>query len=349
LRPAAGLATRDVFFSGTRFVAEKLCRFQLGIHLAYSLVAAEAHAFDSRLSVERVMRAPLVPGAPHLPGLTVFRLGLGNMAPSAATLFRQARYAEKLVLSYNRVRKTEDGLRPLERYHGQPVPSSLRGKLFAIGSEDFAFQSTRAGAGELIAHLEAIRTQGEKFGLDLNDVTALGHSAGNNDWVVARLALAANGFPRVIKRHIAVGAPLHGAAIAKAHPLGDAAVYLAGGGTALRALRDLSPAATRALIPDFMRETVDEEFMGVRTKQPTAEYHSWLMRLSALLYDHDRESDGLVDADKRFVKDRARFFIGDKGYDHQAEIVAPSAVEEWMQHASRDTDERTLRLLDTVV
>src|SRR5205814_8732500 len=82
---------------------------------------------------EEAMARPTVDA--HLEGTTLFRPGLGNLSPSASTLFRLAQYCDKLVLTYECTDGTgASKLRPLTEYKGMPVPDSLRGQLFAIGT-----------------------------------------------------------------------------------------------------------------------------------------------------------------------------------------------------------------------
>src|SRR6185295_19084252 len=67
--------------------------------------------------------------------LAIYRVGGFNVAPSAAFIFRMARYSEKTVISYNpNDPRKLDTLRPVTEVDGVPVPPDLRGKIFAIGA-----------------------------------------------------------------------------------------------------------------------------------------------------------------------------------------------------------------------
>ncbi len=298
--------------------------------------AIEGDLFNDPASVASAMKPEaLVPGALGKLHTVVYRPGLGNVPPSASALFLLARHADKVVLAYSNDAGADKALRPLTHHLGVPVPEELRGKLFAVGSEERIVQRHEAGAGVLIRQLEELRARGPALGIDTDQVTMFGHSAGNLDTVQARLTLAAHGFPEVIKRHVAIGAPFRGSIVADNGATRGLVWFLGGaffgGRPAYDAIAALSPEHLERRLPEVARRTVDLALYG----DPSAKdgrYPHVGMRLGAGLASTGlggrQGSDGLVDY-------RGQDFVAAAG----AVVYAPT------DHMGINTDPKAMRAL----
>jgi hypothetical protein len=263
----------SVSFRGVSISVDKPAEHQPLFDPIYT--AVEAVANKETTPVEVAMAKPLstseVTGeTAHFDGTTLFRPGLGNIAPSAASLFRMAQYCDKLVLAYECTDGTDASkLRPLTEYKGVPVPPELRGKLFAVGSADHRLQDGKRGAGVLIDQLNQLAIDGAKYGLQSDHLNVVAHSQGNIETVLARATLAAHGFPDVIAQHNALAPALRGSFFAD-NELVVGQGELVGGKVGADAIRHLQPDWAEANVPELMRKTVDTAFFGTcrRTRNP---------------------------------------------------------------------------------
>ena len=340
---------RSVVFDGTAISAPKAATSQWGIDFFYRHVVEKpaplpyvSVPFSSPADVVAVMQRPLAVSAKtgkpvHLEGTTLYRPGLGNVPPSPANLFRIAQHADKVVLMY----AFDDGtkaseLRALDDYNGTPVPPELKGKLFAVGRPDRVLQTARAGTGVLIEQLERVHQGAQRFGLNLDSVTAIAHSQGNIEVALARLVLAAHGHNNVINRHIALSPAVRGSLVADSSPVFDLIGWASASfdGAARNAINDLDPDAVAAILPEFLRTTVDLSVLGLTSGPKGAAYEKWLMHWTAPLAEDDLEGtggDGMVDRRvSDFVRDPKKFVLTEKRYDHLSMIVDPDAVDAWL-------------------
>jgi hypothetical protein len=140
--------------------------------------------------------------------LTIVKPGGSNFTPSPAYLFRAAQYSGKLVLAYqNASDPSKNTLRPVDEIQGVPVPDSLRGKIFAIGSEDPAVVSIEQASDNFVAELGQMEQQKDMLGVDplSAHATVLSHSEGCADAVLTRRRLDEAGLGGAIGKLVTVG------------------------------------------------------------------------------------------------------------------------------------------------
>lgn len=283
-----------------------------------------------------------------LEGLTLFRPGLANSVPSAASLFRMAQYTDQLVL----MGTLTDGsagsqLRRLTEYRGVPVPPELN--LFAIGRVDRAYQPSTTGSDIFIEQLEAIRRDGPGLGLSVSlspkpgekPLNVIAHSQGNVEVAMARLRLAEAGYPDVISRHIAMAPAFRGSMLSDDGPGKLFSRSIARSAAGADAVNNLDPDTLWERMPEFLQKTVDVTFHG---SSDTAKKARFQLTFSALLIAASKHwvgegTDGLVDLQSaRFVRDPrpqsegGRLVVSKTAYDHYTVLHDPSSIDELMQH-----------------
>jgi len=177
--------------------------------LGFTNYRTEAFALEA-------VEAPL-PGeirANPLGKIAVFLPGFGSWPPSAAWVFRLAKYAERVVIAYEGTTKPElNTLIKAEKINGIDVPPTLIGKIFTIGDgENRAMISPDQGADLLIRYYSIMKTHQDLFAFedpafDLVEAqtTLIGHSEGTFGVVLARERLIAAGLPNIVGKLVTFG------------------------------------------------------------------------------------------------------------------------------------------------
>jgi len=144
--------------------------------------------------------------------LAVFFPGFGNWGPSAAWVFRLARYAERVVIAYEGTTKEDlNTLIAASAIDGIDVPQDLTGKIFTIGDgANRAMVSPDQGADLLIKYYGIMKDHQDMFNLAGFDVmtsqsTLIGHSEGTFAIILARERLVAAGLDQMIGKTVTLG------------------------------------------------------------------------------------------------------------------------------------------------
>ncbi len=134
--------------------------------------------------------------------LAVFMPGLGGFGPSAAFVYRLARYADKVVVTYQgTTQASRNTLRIAAHIDGVPVPKSLVGKILMMGEPaNRAILSPDQASDLLITYYELMRQKQALLGFDplTSKSTLFGHSEGSFINVITRERLEQAGFPDTI-------------------------------------------------------------------------------------------------------------------------------------------------------
>jgi hypothetical protein len=304
------------------------------LDIAYGGVERQLREWSSPEKIRKTLAAKPVNQADGRPvhfETVIYRTGLSNVPPSAANLFRLAQHCDKLVL----MSSIDDGtcasrLRPLGEdegltYLGAPIPQELRGKLFVMGRRDCVLQDYKAGASVLIRQLDTLRAQGAELGIDTDKITMVAYSQGNIETVLTRLVLAANGYPDVIKRHIAVAPTLRGSLLADNDALLDLLGRLSGGEAGERAIASEDPDTVEENVPELMRSTVDLGYLGLIDHGTKPEVSLGALKLGRQLSEAGlggKGGDGLVDCRvESFANDPNQFHIASGSKDHLATVL----------------------------
>jgi hypothetical protein len=146
-----------------------------------------------------------VSGTP-LGKMVVFMPGLGNWGPSAATVFRLARYAQRVVMAYQATANPKlNSLRVATQIDGVPVPESLRGRVLAIGDgSNRALVTPQQGSDLMLEYLSLMQRNQSLLGFDpiTSNATFIGHSEGSFIMMITRERLELAGFKQTVGRFI---------------------------------------------------------------------------------------------------------------------------------------------------
>jgi hypothetical protein len=242
------------------------------------------------------------------------------------------------------------GLREMTEYMGTPVPDSLRGKLFLIGKPDHALQSYRAGAGTMIQQLDELMRDGPDLGIGTEQITAFGYSQGNIETALARLVLASHGHPHVIDRHVALAPPLRGSLVADNTGAGLVGA-LASGAEGRQALEDLDPDVVGAMLPEFMRTTIDISITGDMDSGDDAGVADHTLRLLRPLAEDDlagTTGDGVTDYRTADFAREVR--VSRRALDHVAMVAtSPDELLAMVPPLSRESVRVLEQLAETTV
>jgi hypothetical protein len=160
---------------------------------------------------QRVADLPPVKGADGKPlsfgDLAIIRPGGTNITPGAAFLYRVAEHAGKTVVAYQNMSDPSlNDVHPIDTYDGVPVPDSLKGKIFAVGSPAPCAIAYDQASDEFIEALDVMHRDQAKLGVDplTAKATVLANSEGTLEVPMTRSRLEKNGFPDAIGKFVAI-------------------------------------------------------------------------------------------------------------------------------------------------
>jgi hypothetical protein len=223
---------------------------------------------EAAVAAVQAPRAESPSGSPTPFGkLAILRPAAGNFAPSAAFVFRAAQYAGKTVIAYqNTSDPAKNVLREVKTLDGAPVPPALRGKIFAIGSEEPGFAGLEQASDGFLAELGQMEKQKDLLGVDplSSDATVFGHSEGASDAALTRRRLEDAGFGHAVGKLVTLGSGIglgSGAAtgmppVVPVNSFGLRVLGLLGEQSGFEGMRDF-PADTARLLPAGSERLID--------------------------------------------------------------------------------------------
>lgn len=297
--------------------------------------------FRSASAAKKAVAAPPVKGADGQPKrlgeLTIVRTGIGNCIPSPAQIFRMAQHSGKLVVSYANPHPPEKAkLRPLAEVGGVPVPASLRGKLFAVGSPDRATITFEQASDVFLEQIEEMHQDARLLGLDVlsSGATVVAHSQGPLDAVLTRQRLIEAGHTQAIGRVVSLGGTFKGSAIVDSNEGVQylAGAYLLSGDQGLRTVASLRREYVESIFTDDLKGLVDLAVVGNVTApvpfgashnvRPTFRWLSSVISGSGL----GEDNDGLATRDSaEFGKAVLRI---ERPCDHVGLIADPAVIDD---------------------
>ena len=177
---------------------------------------------QTKSEIARVLASPPVKDASGQPvklgDITVMVNGTFNLSPSAALVFRAAQHSGKVVIAGANANGPDAlKLRELTEIRGEPIPASLKGKIFGIGNLEPTFMTWPQASDLLLEQLDALSTQ---LGGALQDpsvkTTMLAFSSGALSAVAARRRLEDAGHGNVVDQLVTVAGALGGSPFAEA-------------------------------------------------------------------------------------------------------------------------------------
>ena len=181
---------------------------------AASLAMPPLPGFTNWRSAEWAGKAVSTPsdGPRSFGKLSIFMPGLGGWGPSAAFVFRMAKYSDRVVLAYQGTSQASlNTVRVATQIDGVPVPKELRGRILTLGDgANRAILSPEQASDLLIEYFALLQRNQQILGFDplTAGATVFGHSEGSFITVMTRERLQKAGFPQAIGKLVVMAGGL---------------------------------------------------------------------------------------------------------------------------------------------
>lgn len=280
--------------------------------------------------------------------LTFFAPGLGNFPPGAGLVAQLARNTDRLVIMYGH--PTDGELRCVTHVRDQELPDDVKGKVYALGSEDAIGLSYLQDADLALERLDHLQQTGQ---LDVvnGNATWIVHSQGGLSAALNRKRLTEAGLDGVYGRIVALTSPFKGSPVVGPMLFGLAADlgHELTGLQVAHALTELDPGKVKKRFTPDVAQYVDLSITahteaaeaGTENLRPllnlSDEVIQKLYWLPATLKKDPslKNNDGLVPVNSmRFG--RRVLDIESRAYDHGGTTEDPKLVEDFILPALRD-------------